>query len=340
MTTDLAERRKGRTLTLFIVAGAFAAVAAVTVGIELRAGQPEAASGYVVPGLADSINGAQRITITSNEATYRIERTQRGWAIRDRDDYPVLASRLNQLTEGLEALRYTRRMTSDPAKHERLGVTDPREQGRGVLVQIEDGRGALLVNLILGIEPSGGLYVREPDQDQAWAARVEGDIRLPPLRDVASWMELRPLNISAERLGRVEITPPTGRAYVLARESAEAPWRIVSPALPALAQTSVNAAAEHLTQVVPADVRTAPAVQGQARARVRAFTFDGVIVDAELIDTDGRTWLKLVARAQEPDQEAAALEINNQSSAWAYALTSLEVDAMAPPLAALVPSAE
>ena len=77
MTTELAERRKGRALTLFLIAGVLAAVAAITVAIETRASRPDAVAGPVVPELADTIAGAQRISITSREATYRIERVER-----------------------------------------------------------------------------------------------------------------------------------------------------------------------------------------------------------------------------------------------------------------------
>jgi hypothetical protein len=293
------------------------------------------ASGLVVPGLGDTIAGAQRIMVTSSDASYRIERTQRGWAMRDRDDYPVLANRLNQLTTGLQQLRYTRRMTSDPSKHARLGVDDPRQGGRGVLVQIEDGHGALLVNLILGVEPSGATYVRRPDQAQTWAARGE----LPPLRDIASWMDLHPLTIAADRLQRIEIAPSAGRAYVLQRDAADQPWRIASPALAAVAQSTVASTAERLTQLSPVDVRTAPAIQGTAFARLRATTFDGIVIEAELIASDGRPWLKLVAHAGTPEQEQAALEINNQGAAWAYALSDMDAQTLAPPLSNLVPSA-
>jgi hypothetical protein len=332
MIGTLTERRKSQALTLAIVAGILMIVAAVTLAIEFRASRPDLAAGLVVPGLADTIGDAQRITVTSAEATYRIERTQSGWAMRDRDDYPVMASRLSQLTNGLTQLRYTRRMTSDASKHERLGVTDPREGGRGVLVQIEDGRGALLVSLILGVEPGGGLYVRRPDQDQTWAAAGE----LPPLRDVSAWMEIRPLTIAPDRLQRIEIMPTEGRAYILARDSAEQPWRIASPALAPLSQSVVDATAERITQLAPVDVRTAPAIQGAPRARLRATTFDNIFIDAELIESDGRTWLKLVARSGTPEQEAAALELNNAIAAWAYALNAVEADALAPPLGGLI----
>jgi hypothetical protein len=338
MISTLAERRRNRLLTLFIIAGALIAVAAVTTAITMRGASSNAVSGPVVPGLSETISGGTRIIITSADASYRIERAERGeqtlWVMRDRGDFPVQSARLAQLTEGLQNLRFTRRMTNDPNKHARLGVEDPRQGGRGILVQVEDGRGALLVNLILGVEPAG-LYVRRPDNDQTWAAEGE----LPPLRDIASWLDLRPIDTGAEQLSRVEIVPPEGRAYILARDSADAPWRIVSPALATLAQTSVNTTAEAITALTPVDVQPAPAIQGAPRARVRALTFDGVTIDAELIEADGGIWLKLVARAGAPEQEQAALAINNRVAAWAYRLSEQDVAVFAAPLSSLVPSA-
>ncbi len=338
MISTLAERRRNRLLTLFIAAGALVAVAAVTTAITMRGASSNAVSGAVVPGLSDTISGGTRIIITSAEASYRIERAERGeqtlWVMRDRGDFPVQSARLAQLTEGLQNLRFTRRMTNDANKHARLGVDDPRQGGRGILVQIEDGRGALLVNLILGVEPAG-LYVRRPDNNQTWAAEGE----LPPLRDVASWLDLRPLDMSPEALARVEIMPPEGRAYIVARDTTDAPWRIVSPGVATLAQSSVDATAEAITGLTPVDVQPAPAIQGDPRARVRALTFDGVAIDAELIESDGGLWLKLVARAGAPEQEPAALAINNRVAAWAYRLSDEDVAVFVAPLSSLVPNA-
>ncbi len=338
MSTELAERRKRRALAFYLVAGVLAATAAITTAIDVRSSRPDEASGPVIPGLAESIGRAERITVTSAEATYRIERTPRGeervWVMQDRGGFAVVPARLAQLTEGLQNLRYVRRMTGDATKHERLGVTDPREGGRGVLVQIEDGSRALLVDVILGVEPNGGLYVRRTGQDQVWSARGE----LPPLRDVAAWLELHPLAIDPATLSRVEIVPATGRPYVLAREAVGQDFQIVAPMrMAAIAQSSVTSVAERITQVTPTDVTEAPAIQGAPVARVRAVTFDGVLIDGELIESGGKTWLKLVARAGAPEQEAAALEINNRASAWAYALGSLDVDVLAAPLSTLIP---
>src|SRR5690606_29580877 len=132
------------------------------------------------------------------------------------------------------------------------------------------------------------LYVRRPGEDQTWAAA--GD--LPPLRDVAAWLDLKPLNLPPERLARVEIAPAEGRPYVLARDAPEQPWRIAAPAITALAQSTVASTAERIAQLAPIDVQPAPSIQGPPRARILATTFEGVVIDAELIESDQRVWLK------------------------------------------------
>lgn len=342
MNNPLSERRKKRTLVMFLVAGALVAAAAISTAIEQRSLRPDQASGLVVPGLEQNISDAERIVIVSREASYRIERIQRGearvWVMRDRGDFPVMAARLRQLTNGLEELRYTRRMTGSVSRHDRLGVTDPRQGGKGILVQIEDSRGALLVNLILGVEPNG-MYVRRPDADQTWAVAEAENAALPPLRDVAAWLELRPLAVEATRLARVEIIPSQGRGYILGRDAPDQSWRLVQPAFATLAQSSIASTAERLTTLSPTDVQLAPAVQGEVAARVRATTFDGVLIDAELIVSDGRNWVKLAARADSPELESAAMQINSSSADWAFALSDREAAALAPPLSALVPTA-
>ncbi len=334
MSSTLRERRRRRAFAFVVGAAALAAVAFVTVSIDIRSAQPEAAQGPVAPGLAQNLARAQRIIVTTAESAYRIERTDEGWAMRDRGDYPVNAGKLAQFTEGLANLALVRRMTSDPDRHGRLGVTDPRQGGSGVLLQIEDGQGALLANLVLGVE-IGGLYVRKPDEDQVWSAAGE----LPPLRDAAAWLDLKPLAIAAETLSRVEIVPAEGRPYILQREAgATDDFAIVAPArLAPLTPSAVTAAAERLLRLTPIDVQPAPAIQGAPRARVRLRTFDGALIDAEFIPSGERIWLKLIAQAERPEAEAAVQAINAASAGWAYALSEADASAAAPPLAALLP---
>ncbi|MDX2236550.1 MAG: DUF4340 domain-containing protein [Hyphomonadaceae bacterium] len=331
MISQRAERRRARAVSLWLAAGALAGIATVTVTLDARAHRQAAVSGPVIPGLAARIADAQKISIQSADATYRIARTERGWAMRDRGDFPVRAARLAQLTEGLQALRFTRRMTSDPDKHARLGVGDPRSGGDGVLVQIEDGRGAFLVNLILGVQP-GATYARRPDEDQVWA--VEGD--LPPLRDPATWLDLAMLDIAPERIQRVEIVPREGEAYILQRDGATT-FALQGRAarFQPLSGATLMSVAERLVSAQPIDVAPAPSVTGPPAARIRARTGDGLLIDAELIVGEQRSWVKLVARADPPENAAAQAQadaINGRVAAWAYGVTESEFAALAPPL--------
>jgi hypothetical protein len=256
--------------------------------------------------------------------------------MRDRGDFPVRAAPLAALTEGLENLRMTRRMTADPQRHARLGVGDPRQGGNGVLVQIEDAQGALLVSVILGVEPNG-LYARKPDDNQTWA--VQGD--LPPLRDVSTWLDLHPQTVAAERIVRAEIMPREGRAYILQRQNEGVPvFDIVAPArLAPASQARLADVAQAIAHLSPVDVLPAPAVTAPAFARLQITTYDGVIVDGELVETQGKAWIKLVAHPVQPEQEQAALAINQQVAAWAYGLSSDELNLLAPSLGSLLPQA-
>ena len=145
MITDLAERRKGR--------------AAALVRCRRRArgdrrghrrrSSMRGASRTRFPGRfcrawPRPSASAQRIEVVSTEASYRIERTpERGWVMRDRGDYPVAAWAARATdASARSSCAIVRRMTSDPSKHERLGVDDPREGGRGVLVRVESGNTA------------------------------------------------------------------------------------------------------------------------------------------------------------------------------------------------------
>jgi hypothetical protein len=333
MTTAQSERRKARALSWIVAAIAMTAVAAVTLAIEVRSAAPDRIVGPVLPGVAQQLRDAQKITVVSADARYRIARTARGWAMTDRGDFPVRASRLEQLTSGLTKLAYVRRMTSNPDRHDRLGVRDPAQGGAGVLLQIENARGAFLVNLILGFQRDG-LYVRKPGENQVWAVRGE----LPPLRDPSIWLDLQPLVLHASALRRVEIIPAEGRPYILERASADANFAFAG-ALAGREPVSAGAltqAAGRITELQPVDVLPAPAVQGAPVARVRAATVEGVLIDAEIVPHDDRQWLKLVARAERPEAAAAIEPINARASAWAYALSPADAQAFAPPLDSLV----
>ncbi|MEJ0022361.1 MAG: DUF4340 domain-containing protein [Alphaproteobacteria bacterium] len=332
MSAPLAlERRRMATLALAATA-VLAIISALVVEFDAARLKPPHAEGAVLPNFAQNAGAAQAITIATKDATYRIVRTQRGWTLPDRGDYPVARERLAQFTEGLASLSFVRPMTRDPAKFDRLGLGDPAKGGDGVSVQVQNAQGALLANLMLGITPSG-LYMRQNDGAQAWALKGV----LPPLKDPSQWLDLTPLTIDPARITRVSVQPAEGPAYVLVRAERTSDFRLEAPfdRFLVLTPDGLNSAGQAFAFLKPNDVAAAPAIAGAPSAKVSMRTRDGLAIDGELFALPPRHWLKLVAHAETPNAAQDAQAINTRAAAWAYGLSALDYLNFAPPLSVL-----
>lgn len=330
MSTLAVERRRRAALAL-LVAAVLAVAAYAANAFDLDRLKAPTASGPVLPAFGQLASSASAITIQTKDAAYHIVRSDRGWTLRDRGDYPVQREKLGQFTSGLATLAYLRPMTRDPNKLDRLALGDPAKGGEGVLVQVQNDQGALVANLVIGMTPTG-LYVREPDETQAWAVR--GD--LPPLKDPAQWLDLAPLSIASERIVDVLIEPQAGGSYRLIRANGDEPFRLQSPydRTPLRDPAMLTTIGEGFARLKPIDVVDAPAIDAPAIARVTMRTADGLVIAGELIDRGGRKWLKLIAQG---DGAAAneAQQVNARAAAWAYGLSTLDYEGLAPPLSAL-----
>lgn len=338
MTTELAQGRGRRATWIAGLAVVLTLIAAVTVAIQSRGRDAGAVAGPVLPGFSERLKDASRITVVSRDARYEIQRTQKGWALKDRGNFPVKREVLAQFTEGLRSLAYVRQMTRDPERHERLGLGDPTKGGSGVLVQVEDSQGARLADVIIGEEPGGALFLRKPGEDQTWQVRG----KMPNLRDASQWLDLAPLDIDRARIAGALVEPSTGPTYAIDRASAEASFALAAPyaALPRVSENGVPETASKLARLDPVDVRPAAAIAGPAKARIHTRTFDGLLLEGELFEeADAKFWIKLVARAEKPDKETEAAEINARVAPWAYGLTEADYRDIAPPLDTLARAA-
>ncbi|MDZ4777988.1 MAG: DUF4340 domain-containing protein [Alphaproteobacteria bacterium] len=335
MTTELATARARRASWIVGLAVAVAALAGITVGIQSRSRDAQAASGLVLPAFSQKAKDASRIIIVSKDARYEILRTEKGWALKDRGAYPVRRERLGQFTRGLESLAYLRPMTGDPERHDRLGLGDPTKGGSGVLVQVEDARGARFADLIIGAEPGGALFLRKPDQAQTW--QVRGD--LPSLTDPAEWLDLVPFELDRARIKNADLQFAVGGAYGITRSTDSDGFTLAPPnnTRDVVAPATISAAASGIARLQPIDVRQAAAIGGAPAARVFTRTFDGLLIEADLFaEPNDKYWVKLIARAEDPARESEAAKINARAAPWAYGLRRDDYEDLAPPLSSLI----
>lgn len=343
MSTDLRARRAVWAWRLVGLAAALAVLAWVVVSIHGHALRGDAVEGPVVPALTETrMETIRRIAVRSSEGIFTIERGAEGWVMRERGDYPVRPEAVAAVASALQGLAFERRMTNDPEKLDRIGLGDPTTGGRGVLLQMEDEQGALVVDLIVGVASErGGVYVRRADENQAWA--VSGD--LPDLREPAAWLALRPLEVAADSVIRVDVSPAEGRAYGLIRPTTEgAMGFIFAPPLTGVqpsAAVNLEDLALRVLEIDPIDVAPTASVQAPPRARLAVTTNADLIIDAQILTVGEDSWLKLSARptVDTPEAAAAAQAVNTGSGAWAYKLTANAADGLTPVYDTLLPAA-
>lgn len=329
--------------TTFIVVLAAAAVSVVAAGYavvsESRIQAPAVAGGAPVFGdLLARANDVQTVTIASASGKFTIARKGDGWALAEKDGYPVAADKLRQLVAGLADLRLLEAKTDQPDRHARLEVEDvTAKAAKSKQVTLAGADGKLLADLIVGkqnytsdFNGLRGIYVRKPAQAQAWLA--QGSVEVPTA--AVDWVDRTVVNIAEDKVQRLQFEPTAAPALTVSKADKAAADFTLAP-LPEGKSPDPDAL-KRLTEVftavelddVRADKDTDKAVKAGA---AEATTFDGLTLKAELLAMDGGTWLRLKASAAEGSAAAAeAKTINDRVAGWLYKLPQFKAALLQP----------
>ncbi len=254
-------------------------------------------------GLRARVNDVARVRVTTAEETYTLERTDVGWGLLEKGGYPVDVDKVKALVVGLTELELVEEKTANPALFARLGVQDPGAEGDTPSRRVEllDASGSVLADLVVGRETpargagDGQVYVRRPGHGPALEAR--GRVRV---EDGSSALLDREIaKLERKRVARVTTIHPDGEVLRVERPSADvADFSVVD--LPEGAELAwpgvaggVAGALEYLNLE---DVRPADSAFDQAAAvRTRFEAFDGLVLETESVDEEGRVVLRVRA---------------------------------------------
>jgi hypothetical protein len=307
-------------------------VTAAAVAVAQRPG-PSAVAGIdrsAFPDLRQRPQDVARITVDQAGGTITFARTPAGpWRITERADYPADDARIRELVVGLAEMRLVEAKTARPERFQRLEVEDVGGEGaksRRVTVSAADG--AVLADVVVGKRlhaatggRDNGTYVRRAGDDRAWLA--SGGVTIGPR--AVDWMARDLIDLSSDRVKRLEIVPAGSEPYVLARtaatdqlalESAPAGAELRADEARRLASAFVGV---ELQDVLPAD-RLGTA---DARSAVRVATFDGLELRARVFAADNDRWALLDAGKGEAAEAAVDAEVEALSrrfEGWAFKL--------------------
>lgn len=284
----------------------------------------------VLPEFEADVTAADDISVTTREGTYHLTRDGKDWFLSERGRYPIQLTAIANLSEALASMTFTRQMTVDPKKFDRLGLGDPLEGGTGALMQVNDADGKTLVDMVVGFK-NGSAYIRKPDEVQTWA--VDASI-FPPLQTPARWLDLDILKIGPEDIARVQIEFKNGQPDYGLRVKADAPgqFELTAPYENALviASFAPNPPALALSRLVPLDVAQRSDIKGRLRAVHRTITHQGWVIEVELFEDKGKYWA-VFSQGLEVEREETSEQIDeleNKVAGWAFEISNMDYNIM------------
>jgi hypothetical protein len=283
----------------------------------------------VFPKLPGQIRKVARIHIVSKahgELNIVFD-PEHGWILPQHSDYPASFETLRATVVGLAALQTIEPATARPEWYGRIAVDAP-PKGNGTLIELLDDKGATLASLILGKssdigDPSGatGLYIRKPGDKQSWLARSVFE----PKNDAADWMEKNILSVDQARIQSVDVTPLTGPAFTVRRNSPSELDFALTP-MPAGRELvypgAANAIATAIASFTFDDARPASDFDFSNAPRIVTHTFDGLEITVKVVTDGPAFWATVYAEGApgKPDAAREARAIDAHTDDWAYKL--------------------
>ena len=266
---------------------------------------------YAFPGLGEAIEAVTAITVEHAEGAFTMRRTDDGvWVMADKHDYPVPLEKVRKLVLGLADLRLFEAKTERPERYARLEVEDIDAEGaQSRLVTLEDAAGEALARTIIGKRKNNlfgfrrdGTYLRAPGEEQAWLAEGAVRVETDPMR----WLEQEIISIRMGDVREMVMRQPGGEQLRVTKSARDAPDFVVDrvPEGTALDQSEVNFLATGLAFLEMQDVKPEGEIAFPETPHRATYTsFDGVIVNAEIVEENGKFWGRFTV---DLDADAAA----------------------------------
>jgi len=273
---------------------------------------------------AAQIDKAQKLEVThgrglSGARALHVSRTETGWTVDERWNYPANDELVNETLLALADLKALEARTAQADWHRSLGLAVPEDLGAAVRFRVSDGEGQILASLLLGKEQQSEseatqevknygpelrqFYVRREDSAQSWLARG----RLPRNPDMAAWIDPTLPRHESDKLTKVRFGSGAGAFSMLRIGSG---WSLGG------AQNWLD----RFAALRPDDVARAEAINFDT---ARPFTLqfeDGLSLTYENVGAATVIWSRISARANadaSDDIKALAGRLNNRFNGWA-----------------------
>ncbi|MFN4088012.1 MAG: DUF4340 domain-containing protein [Alphaproteobacteria bacterium] len=296
----------------------FIALAAVTaavvvgaaVAVNMRDGDVRSADAgeRLFPRLFERANDVDHLVVRSAEGgTITLKAVDGRWVVGEKADYRANFERVRGTLLAVSQMETIEPRTERPDLLPRLDLEDvDAEDSRSIRVTARAGDDLLADAIIGRWQGEGrdqGLFARRADEMQSWL--VKGAASRPD-RQPLLWLDRDIVNVDQRRVRSFTITHAGGDIVAIDKPDPAASDYTLTSAVPA----GREAKPAHELQTIASitdflildDVRPAAELDFSSPAvTARMVSYDGLILDFEGVEGDGRFWVRVAAGTGEPD---------------------------------------
>jgi hypothetical protein len=151
--------------------------------------------------LVDEVNDLTKISISSNNEKVTLERSDKGWIIKEKYDFSADKNKIRKLVSDISNSMLKERKTKNPDNYEKLGLDDNQSTKINLY---KDSQDSPLVNLKVGdvMHQLGGSYVKKESEKQTWLVSNKIEAEAEP----KSWINSKLFSIDKDRIKTISIT--------------------------------------------------------------------------------------------------------------------------------------
>ncbi len=279
----------------------------------------------LLPQLSDGAGQVNGLMLQQGQETLTLTKTDTGWVIKERANYPALVKPVRQLVVGLSEAEVVEPKTRLPERYARLELEDPTKDGaKSTRVVVQGKAGKAIAEVVIGKRKvaafgtgKAGTYVRKPGAPQAWLANQ--NIRAP--LSVSDWVNPVFFEMDPKDVAALTVENPNAPAYKVVVDDAKKPtFKVGTVPAGVKLKDGVNA-----TEMVTAlktlellDVRKTSALpEGDKVVKGLLETTDGMKIAIRLQPDGTDRWIamKVVADGSKAER-AKALKV--KIDGWAF----------------------
>jgi len=295
----------------------------------------------LLPHLLKSPEHVTRVIIQDAHGTLTFEHKHDAWKILEKNNFPVLHDKVEELLYSLADLRIVEPKTANTQLYADLGVNDVApDKPETLMVTVQDDqehdRAKLIIGkregLKIGEDYIEQIFVRFAGDSQTWL--VQGT--LPISSDFKDWVEQPLLGlIDTDQLKQVEITNLNGERVLIQKANPEQEDFVLASSKTrpgtALNLDLINTLPFEVAELEFEDVVFAADqnIDWSQSVRAEIETFSGLKIALNLVRKDGVVYSKVLAKALDDSNEDAkqiAEAYNDSTQQWYYKLSQHAYD--------------